>query len=186
MPAPSRGNEANEGGGIFHTTTFTNSVLILTNGTQVTGNTAVVGGGLKHDSDALDVETRVENSTLRENMAVFGGGIFSIGGLLDIRGSSIDNNDAANGGGIMAVSCDVSLSDDGVVLANTATGSGGGLYLGGSLTVTGTFCMILGNFADADEDGVGEGGGIFNDGGDISGVPMARVCLNDPDDIAEP
>jgi hypothetical protein len=131
-----------------------------------------------------------DRSTLASNEADgSGGGLYANEGAVWLAASSrVERNRAEDGGG-MTVSGDVSASVSGssTVTANRADGFGGGVLVMGSgtLVVIGTFCMVLGNEADADDDGVGGGGGVWLDRGEAEyASPAERVCLNNPDDIA--
>jgi predicted outer membrane repeat protein len=82
-----------------------------------------------------------------------GGGIFFTGsGALDIRDSTIDQNSANQGGGIYAlgnaVTSDVLIADNVLVGFNTARFNGGGIVAAGlEFTVTGSNTTLLSNQA---------------------------------------
>jgi CSLREA domain-containing protein len=135
------------------------ATLVL-NGSLVTGNTAVRGGGLCVHGGALFVN----DSTVRGNGSTLGGGIYTEGGRLTIERSTIDRNSAMEGGGIYDAgdSSSVTLIGDSAVTNNSAGAQtfgtppvgGGGLYLGGGGAVTIQNVTISGNRAY-------DGGGIF-------------------------
>jgi hypothetical protein len=180
------GNSAATGGGAA---VATNSTVVFENNTSVSGNEATgEGGGIS----IFRGTASITGSTIAGNTATEGGGIYNDRGDLSIQGSTrIEDNRANDGGGIYVQepvpSAAISIFAPSVVVANKANTDGGGVYVaGGTLTVVGTICVILDNVADFDGDGTGTGtgGGIYNPGGDISGVDAARVCSNSPDDIA--
>ena len=122
------GNSATGGGGgILHVS----GPLTLTDAT-VRNNSAQLGGGIynyddpSHKGDSLTL-TR---STVRDNIAENGGGVATIGGTVDLNGSTISRNVATGyGGGIWNENMGtVTLAGDSTVTENSAAQLGGGIY----------------------------------------------------------
>ncbi|MEX1253326.1 MAG: flexitail domain-containing putative surface protein [Dehalococcoidia bacterium] len=99
------------------------------------------------------------------NQHVPGGGIWHWAGQLTLDDVVIDQNRAATGGGIYSVGGGLTLTDstisdnavgDSIVVPASQESVGGGVYVGGSDSVTIANSVITGNF--------GIGGGIGNDG----------------------
>ncbi len=144
-------NSAKFGAGLFLVGVSTDI-----SGCDISGNTATEsGGGLFLDTA---VKFTLTNTTLRDNSAYNGGGIFdsTLYAPLNISNCVISGNRAfsGNGGGVSVTNLVATGSE---FSDNSAAGSGGGIYskseVGGSLSLTD--CTISGNTA-------GVGGGIFS------------------------
>ena len=137
------------GGGIFG-----NGSVTLTNST-VSGNTAVVsGGGIYSDGSVT-----LTNSTVSGNTAIndAGGGIFGVD--VTLTNSTVSGNTGDGGGAIVGFGA-VTLTNS-TVSGNTATFDGGGIFGLNGGTITNS--TITNNTADADNNGSGNGGGIFRE-----------------------
>ena len=117
------------GGGIY---ADNGSPILITNGTNVSQNTATInGGGIYAEGGEVSVSGSVNDNTARNS----GGGIYSNGGDVTMNGSVNDNTAWNNGGGIFSNGGDVTMS--GTINNNRALGSdeyigdGGGIYLNG-------------------------------------------------------
>lgn len=139
------------GGGIFN-----NEDLTLT-GVTIFGNSAIQGGGI------LSLETlSIVDSTIRDNSASgLAGGIGSAGPLV-IRNSTISSNTSNQSGGIQTQ--DVSYIINTTVSSNRANAACGGILsvIGGPLNIINS--TITNNTADFDNNGSGDGGGLYNAG----------------------
>jgi predicted outer membrane repeat protein len=144
-------NSAKFGAGLFLVGVSTDI-----SGCDISGNTATEsGGGLFLDTA---VKFTLTNTTLRDNSAHNGGGIFdsTLYAPLNVSNCVISGNRAfsGNGGGVSVTNLVATGSE---FSDNSAAGSGGGIYsksqVGGSLSLTN--CTISGNTA-------GVGGGIFS------------------------
>ncbi|MFK5951273.1 MAG: hypothetical protein QM500_21160 [Methylococcales bacterium] len=169
---------------------FSTDTLILTN-TDIGNNSGDLGGGIfiSNSSGAADTPRLImRNSRIIFNISTSatagGGGIYCEHGSLFVsKDSEVSNNTSvAHGGGIYAIDCQVDVaagnSQGGFgpkgVNNNTAKIHGGGIYaIGGSRINIGKsrfFASPPGtvndNIADADNNGTGEGGGIFASGVD--------------------
>ncbi|TYQ31277.1 DUF4347 domain-containing protein [Pseudanabaena sp. UWO310] len=150
------GNTATNGGGIYGS-----GAVTLTNST-VSGNTAGNygdGGGIYGNGDVT-----LTNSTVSGNTAVSNaGGIFGFG-TVTLTNSTVSGNTATlNAAGGIYGNGAVILTNS-TVSGNTAANNGGGIVSfinGGTITNS----TITNNTTDADNNGTGNGGGIFRDGG---------------------
>lgn len=90
------------------------------------------------------------------------GGAVSMDGaaLQAVNGTCWQNTAALDGGAIIAVNSTLKLANFSIV-SNTASGSGGGLHVTGS-TARLVNVTIAGNAADFDNNGSGDGGGIWS------------------------
>jgi hypothetical protein len=169
------GSVAGQGGGVFH---FGGSGTIKD--TTITGNSATggYGGGLEGVDDALTVtggsiSSNTVAPTAGNASTGWGGGIFS-GPLfgtatLDLTGVTVSGNQAlatgstgGSGGGV-AVSGTATLTQ-GAISGNSAAKDGGGLYVatlfpGSTRTANLDRTNVTGNTATS-----GNGGGIYNAG----------------------
>jgi len=124
------GSDSN-GAGILISSNLSN--VVITN-SLISGNTATSGGGIRTISNNLtlnNVDIIGNNATL--NQWVRGGGMYIDGGTVTINGGSISNNIASNGGAIHMPNNDTTLTLNNVAInGNTATGTTGGVLLGGA------------------------------------------------------
>ena len=154
------GNTANHGGGGYLAqygsyATITNTVIsnnvgpmVLLIPTMVMRATATTGGGINAWGNGY---LNISNSTIANNSAVLGGGIFDYGQFIvsfdyalpiNLSNCTISGNSAVDGGGIYN---------------SNFSSSGGPALTGGSLTLSN--CTLSGNTA-----GTSSGGGIINSG----------------------
>ena len=116
----------------------------------ISDNKASIGGGIYNNSGTVDI-TR---STVSGNTATRGGGINSWGNNLTIENSTISGNTATDSGGGIRIfgSADIYHS---TIAENTAAGKGSGLYIGigkatlGHTIVTGSTNSIYGAITSA-------------------------------------
>jgi fibro-slime domain-containing protein len=129
----------------------------------ISSNTAASGAGI-YDSNGSVV---VVNSTISGNVAsAGGGGLYSYQGQVTVANSTIAGNSADLGGGIDLYQSTM-IATDCTVATNTATGSGGGIYLAGGSTLNlyGSIIAqsvggdIVGTAASGTNDLVGDGSG---------------------------
>ncbi len=134
---------------IRETASVTVHRMTISNG-SVPGTT---GGAIRVDFNAT---LTLENSTVADSEATWGGGICNYG-TLDVIASKIEGNDATGRGGGIYNQGDLALTDSTVGLFNSAA-TGGGLYNSGNpaTLVRSTFWAN-----SASEDG----GGVFNSNG---------------------
>ncbi|MHB9067992.1 MAG: choice-of-anchor Q domain-containing protein [Pirellulaceae bacterium] len=131
------------------------------------------GGGV-HNEGTLTVV----NSTISNNRATLGGGIYNhTNGTLTVVNSTIAQNVArSHGGGID--NHGASFVVNSTISGNSAAYSGGGMlnWDGGTLLVTNS--TIVSNTADADNDGGGGGGGIRTPSGSTTTLHNTIVAGN--------
>ena len=121
-------NTADQGAGLFvEATSFVNGCSI--SGTQISENIAVTSGGGIYSSGGLDLQsTTIDNNEVTDTTNGQGGGMFLENGTIYMTGGTvIKHNTAAFGGGVYAASAGI---DGGLIDSNTATDSGGGIYMG--------------------------------------------------------
>jgi hypothetical protein len=138
-----------------------NAGTLKLNSSMVSGNsTRWKGGGIFSSGFA---STAVNSSTLSNNSATYGGGIYNLGSVI-LSGSTLSGNFASrDGGGIFNVPATVPnplgtvTVLDCMLSGNSAGDSGGGIYnLGGTVILSGS--TLSGNSAS------NNGGGIDNEG----------------------
>jgi len=142
-------------GGAIHN----DGVLTLLDSEISSSSAAMFGGGIANAS-----QLTVLRSTIRDNTAAtFGGGIYNTGTLI-MRDSTVSGNAAQGslGGGGGIDTSGVALLENVTVSDNTAANGGGGINVsgGGPEALRMNNVTIAGNVADADADGIGDGGGI--------------------------
>ena len=118
----------------------------------IRGNTAVDGGGVFSSGSMSAANSYIEFNSAARN----GGGIDSVGPLT-ISGSSISDNGAQYGGGLYtgyASGVDASVYRS-TINYNSAVANGGGIANGGNLTIIDS--LVVGNTAEN-----GSGGGIYS------------------------
>ncbi len=122
---------------------------VVVNNTTISNNsTSGVGGGIQ----ASVVRLTISNSTVYGNTAEQGGGIACFGTTVQYGPGMFQT--------VFAV---LSLSDS-TISSNSTNGYGGGLDLN-STTTTCSRVTITANKADADNNGLGQGGGCYNPSG---------------------
>jgi CSLREA domain-containing protein len=127
----------------------------------IAGNQAPDGGGIICN----DCTLTLTNSTVSSNTTTaFGGGVYVInpGATAIIKGSTIDNNVARFGAGVMNYSAST-LVIDSTISGNMANEDGGGIcncQTGGTVGVYNSTITL--NSADHDLNGSGFGGGLNN------------------------
>jgi hypothetical protein len=150
------------GGGIYTNTdlTLTNSTL---QGNQATSASTAVGGGIyaiRPSSTATSTVT-LNNTTLKANTsALYAGGLVNGAGVkADIKnGSSIVDNTAVAGGGLFS-SGETSVSGSSLT-GNAASYQGGGIYLGSSVAAD-TPKLTLTNATVTNNSAASGGGGLL-------------------------
>jgi predicted outer membrane repeat protein len=181
-------NVAANGGGAL---AITSGTTILNS--TFSGNSAPLGGAIENSSANLTIgnsvfdnnssgfgggaiaafgSTNIFNSTFSNNntpgAASFGGAVYfqSAGGALIITESTLFNNSSAFDGGAAYI------LDGPVTLRNVTISGNNAKHNGGGLMITSTTTLadlnnvtIANNLADSDNNGSGDGGGIFKDTG---------------------
>ncbi|MGB7538195.1 MAG: choice-of-anchor Q domain-containing protein, partial [Anaerolineales bacterium] len=102
-----------------------------------------------------------------------GGGVFFQGvgaSILRLEDCNVSGNESSQGGGVYTQSGSIMLGPGNTLFDNRADSGGGGVYInGGWMEVRGSDIGEVGhgNDPDADDNGFGAGGGIYNHGGDL-------------------
>ncbi len=155
-------NASGSGGGIYSDTTDNAGETDIWYST-VSDNTATDGAGVFCNDSG---QTVVQYSTISGNTARgFGGGLFVTSSLgMQFEYSTASGNYAVQGGGILTAtpSGGTTLIQDSTIAENRAVGSGGGLNVANLGTTTIQNSTISGNIADVNSGGQGKGGGIYS------------------------
>ena len=175
------GNTANAGGGVNAITSdqypSRQSAIILSGSaasTIISGNTATVhsGGGIQIENGALVMSGGLIGSTTASGGNTThsgGGGVQLMDSEFTMTGGTIAGNWAVDGGGVNLWRKDIwdesgssstfSMSGNAAISGNTATASGGGVFVGNTCT----FLMNGGTIggADAGNKANNSGGGVY-------------------------
>jgi CSLREA domain-containing protein len=150
---------------------------ILTTITAAAADTVRISGMTVADADqgiyaSGPGHTIIERVWVKHNTVISGGaGITSEAAVLTVRDSTMSDDHGSFGGGLYITAGDAVVINS-TIAGNTATEFGGGIYASGAnTTVTLTSSTVVGNKADSDDSGAGNGGGVFNNasGGFIFG-----------------
>ncbi|MEH1895466.1 MAG: VCBS domain-containing protein [Nostoc sp.] len=135
------------------TATITNSTISGNSG----GYAGITNGGT----------ATITNSTISGNSGLTGG--ILNGGTATITNSTISGNSGSAGGIVNAGTTTITNS---TISGNTAQDSGGGINNQATLSIINS--TITNNTADSDNDGSGDGGGVFND---VGGTVTAKNTI---------
>ena len=103
----------------------------------ITANSGFLGGGITLFGGTVTID----DSTIAQNQAAEGGGLFNgSGGTLTVRNSTVTGNTAGFGGGIYNHNFENSILTvtDSIITQNTASVDGGGIYNLSTLQMTNT------------------------------------------------
>lgn len=110
-----------------NTSTVTNSSMVVISGMTITGGSSTGGGGVLSLFSNLILNDTVVAQNEATGYDGYGGGLYSVGGTLEIHDSSIHHNTAGGyGGGLYANAAAVGVTNS-TVSNNFAGGSGGGI-----------------------------------------------------------
>jgi CSLREA domain-containing protein len=192
-------NSGNTGGGIFSR----EGALTIEEST-VEANSANAGGGIRY---ALGI-AQIARSTIRDNVASgAGGGIHNTFATLEIRASTVSGNVGKDAGGVYSAEGNTAIIDSTISGNSTTAGSGGGIWsLSGGLsilnsTISGNAATSDGggvhvrayagqtariahstigfNRANSDNDGSGQGGGVFIHPTSVGPVALDHTIVSD-------
>lgn len=159
------------GGGVFNflgTTTISNS--LITNNQATPGVTNAGGGVVNQGSTMYILSSVISNNRATGSCC---GGVYNVGGAtLTMIHSSVISNVAGRtgifgGGGILNESSTANIANS-TISGNSANVNGGGIYqrsVPSAATINLTNVTLTNNTADADNNGSGDGGGIYNESG---------------------
>ena len=135
------------------------------------------GGGLR------DVDVITDTTVANNESTGFGGGMYTISPGIIINSTFNSNETQSSGGGIFVSNIQapsvVAIANS-TVSGNAAKDNGGGIFIYRGRIVNlvdvrsipgevfATNVTITGNVSDSDNDGIGEGGGIYNSPSDIT------------------
>ncbi|WP_199326055.1 beta strand repeat-containing protein [Nostoc parmelioides] len=147
---------------------------VLNGGALSLQNVVVTGGKISNDGGGIRVDSNgyldLYNTTVSGNSAEggnWGGGIYNNNGTVYLRnGSTISNNQALNGGGILNSGTLITMDS---TISNNNSGSGGGIYNFDTLTVINT--TVSNNSAR------GSGGGIQGNGS-FSSIALVNTTIS--------
>ena len=172
------GNTATSDGGGIYVSGGSTVTLDGVNGTQALNNTATRGGGAFVDGAASTL--LVDIGDIRSNTALFGGGVYLLGGTFqsNSEGDVVNNTASTNGGGILSGgNGTVILNGTATVNNNSTAGQGGGVWIStGTLTAAGfgsSQVLITNNSANG-----AVGGGIMLSAGTTATLDTVRVAGN--------
>jgi predicted outer membrane repeat protein len=163
---------AGDGGGVASTASLTVRTSVI----QANVSGASGGGISRRGTSGLGARLTIQYSTIRTNSAVDGGGIANNSDAMDIVGSTFNGNTASGSGGALHLAGETTPALQTTIVSSTMSGntanvSGGGinavLPAGGDVVIFSS--TIAGNQADLDFDSNGTGGGIFAG----AGVPVS-------------
>jgi hypothetical protein len=134
----------------------------------VRDNQAQWGGGVAARGPLFSMT----ESTIRDNAAEGvgggrGGGLVG-GGNVTVDRSTISGNLATYGGGIALVPTTTLSISESTISSNRARHVGGGIHVVHQDTVNVYSSTIAFNMADSDDDGSGDGGGLYNENGTVN------------------
>jgi CSLREA domain-containing protein len=154
---------------VFHIDpTGTGGITVNISGVTIqNGNTGFSGGGICNEGDNT---VNIINSTLSDNEASTGGGIYN-GGAMTVTNSTLSDNEADTVGGGIYNGGTVTVTNS--TLSGNETNAGGGIYNGGTATVANS--TIISNIAWS------LGGGIFITSGTVT-VTNSTISANTADD----
>ncbi len=154
------GNTSSDGGGILNNGTLTlNSVAIRNN---TASGTASGGGVMNNGTLTITNSTLSGNSSLSTTSGTGGGGLENLGTLTLIASTLSGNSALISGGGLRNDGGTATINNS-TFSGNTAAEFGGGIRVS-SGTVTLYNSTIVSNTADSDNNGTGDGGGVFFQG----------------------
>ena len=190
-------NTASNGGGAV----YTSGSLTANNDNFYDNHGGISGGAISGATSNANIT--VTNSTITNNDADYGGGIFAApGATTTITDSTLSSNTASlRGGGAIANRGDLTVTDS-TLSGNSAQTGGGGIYNDGTATITN--CTIYNNTASqgggldnlgsttltsctvTDNNAYGgAGGGIFNSG-ESRGVSLENSIVSGNIDSTDP
>ena len=178
--------------GAVNTTHVTFNNLTIANGNVQTddcGSSAVdkCGGGIMIQNEHAEVT--LKNSTVTNNSAEFGSGIYVDAGTLTIERSTISGNTAAHSGGGLYNWKGTLTLDNSTLSSNSASGHGGGILNGQGITTVSNSTITNNSVDTAIGSGIGSFSGasstdtsVYNSL--ISGNNGSDLALigNNPDD----
>jgi len=156
-----------DAGGLYNITPMVASGLLV-EGNRSDAN----GGGIYNEGSST-----ITNSTIRDNVAEGGGGLFATGfNTVTISGTTINANRAVGGGAVSGRSNVIINVTNSTLSGNLARDVGAGFYHNGEANLT--FVTVANNVAGADAPAAGAGINTFQSGSVDIGVKNVLVAAN--------
>ena len=130
-------NASNNGGGFYVNAGSATSVTTIKGGATVANNTALNGGGAFINQGRLVIQDAATNLT-SNTASTSGGGIYMANGTVTFTNAKLQNNTATNndGGGLYVGDGTITVSGASATISGNQAGQwGGGVYVGGTITV---------------------------------------------------
>ena len=140
--------------------------LIINGGVTITGNDNKYNGGAVYVAN--DGTFTMNGGEISGNNAVLGGGVYVYSGTFNMNDGEISNNTAQSGGGVYVANDGTFTMESGTISGNKATVNGGGVYNSGTFNMEGGE-IGGGNSANANGGGVYNNGAFIMTDGKISG-----------------
>ena len=171
------GNEAHSGGGIYN-----GEGEVIINASVIVSNVArSSGGGLSvaNSGNPSPITINIQDSTIESNTAlVNGGGLDLHSAQASISRSTISNNTTGRfGGGIYSAFGSMIVANS-TISGNQSASHGGGIMVHGESRVELNNLTVAYNVADYDNDGTGDGGGIYNHTGQRAAISNSIFAGN--------
>ena len=156
-------NSADRGGGIAKAFYFFPTGVLTIENSMISGNTAAQRGGGIYSTYDLTLLGSAAGAAVGESA----GGTREVRGRLVVSGTTISDNSAPLGGGIWTGDGDVSFTSS-TISGNMATGAGGGLYWNPFTNLDTIPEAAIFHSTIAFNTSEGQGGGIFVAGGPLT------------------
>lgn len=171
------GNSASSGGAIYN-----HEGEVTINASVIVSNVArSSGGGLSvaNSGNPSPITINIQDSTIESNTALaHGGGLNLHSAQASISKSTISNNTTGRfGGGIYTARGSVLITNS-TISGNRAGRHGGGVMAHGESRVELNNLTVAYNVADYDNDGTGDGGGIYNHTGQRAAISNSILARN--------
>ena len=129
------------------------------------------GGGVT----VVGPHVALSDSIIRDNLGRMGAGVYLMSGSLEVSGSTFEGNEAAQGGGALALAADATLRDCELAWNLSTSGNGGAIYTAG-MTLA-----LDGVVFEHNESQTGDGGALYADVyTDLSGTDTSWVANEAP------
>ncbi len=156
-----QGNSAGDGAG-FWVEAASMSTMTVTTSTIAGNATAGFGGGIYFlDNDGVPSPLVLDRTTVSQNAAEAGGGLYLYGALARVLFSMVDSNTASSeGGGIRATDVTLVITASTISRNAVSAGDGGGLYNEDDFV---TSRVAVNNSTVSGNSASGVGGGVYTE-----------------------
>ena len=158
------------GGGVYNNK---GSITIID--TLINNNSASEqGGGFYNQSSTLNT-INILNSTISNNSAIFGGGIINLGYIDQYSIDEYIDGKYVKKSYLYDVRSNINLNNT-TISGNTSLSSGGGIYNNSLGDININNSTITNNTSDSNNDGIGDGGGVYNQANSgVSGFADGKI-----------